>query len=496
MRPSDSKRVLELADLLCDERITPEQFQELDAILAEDAEARTIYADFIRMHHRLGSGALDEKPAPGPAKGVRRFRPSLAVAVLATAALVVLSAVTLLQSPAPTSPATEASAAVAVLTRAIDVEWDHPTRFQAVAGKPIDPGWLRLASGIAEITFSSGATVTLQGPGRLRIDEPLHCFSKGGKLTAHCPESAYGFTVRFPGGRVVDLGTEFALESKPEGRTHVHVLNGEVKVALTGDSEQVIQEQSLLEKTSVTLDPGNAAIHHIDYDASSFTSIQRESLLRSQPIKLQFDLGHRAGLYSGTNAPAHAAGDMLAHETTWTQIVGDQSGTFIMADGNICPHPITVDYGHGDGKIEWQAEPVDPWGKIHSKATGIFDSTLCQDHRPWDFDLGLRVSGLPAGTYRIYALCRSARRPSAAYDVSFGVNLHEQVESPLHLPPMDPDAEPVWQEGLTYEVEDITVSGPQEWLTFITRYSRERSVRSTPHHGRSVLLGLQIVQVR
>ena len=115
---------------------------------------------------------------------------------------------------------------------------------------------------------------------------------------------------------------------------------------------------------------------------------------------------------------------------------------------------------------------------------------------PWDEDLGLRVRGLPKGTYRVYALCRSARRPAAHYEVSFGANLDSQLSTPKQIPPMDSESLPVWTQGVTYEVEDIEISGPDDWLTFITRYSREKSIQSTPHHGRSVLLGMQIVELK
>ena len=47
----------------------------------------------------------------------------------------------------------------------------------------------------------------------------------------------------------------------------------------------------------------------------------------------------------------------------------------------------------------------------------------------------------------------------------------------------------------TYAVGEVEISGPEDWATFITRYSRERSIKSTPHHGRSVLLGLQIIEI-
>lgn len=495
MKEDVEQRVLELTGLLCDENITPEQFAELDGLLSGDPEARELYRSFLGLHRKLEDGALKAQAATAEVIPFPRRSRMLLSAAAVLFALLFLGSL-LLRSPfgngevvsIPEEPP------IAVLTRAIDVEWQHKTRFQAVLGEALEPDWLRLKSGILEITFGSGATVSLEGPARLRVDSAMHCVSKYGRLTANCPESAYGFTIRFPGGKVVDKGTEFALNTEPEGKTEVHVFDGEVVVAKTDGEERVINEERLLERSSVSLGP-DRKIEKISYDDQSFAGLKRKNLIQSQPIKLQFDLGHRAGTYNGTNSPAHAAGDLHAHENVWTQIVGDQSGTFVLADGNLCPHPIRVDYGHGDGVVDWDVDPVDPWGQVYSRAKGVFNTALCQDHRPWDYDLGLRVSGLPAGSYRVYALCRSVRRPGASYDVSFGVNLDRQLPQPIEMPPMDPEIVPEWKKGVTYEVEEVEVSGPDDWVTFITRYSRERSIRETPHHGRSVLLGLQIVEV-
>ena len=396
--------------------------------------------------------------------------------------------------PTTERPTTERPAAV--LTRAIGVQWHHPSRYRAETGKPVSERQLRIEAGIAEVTFSSGAIVTVEGPASLRIDSAMKCYSDGGKLTACCPLSAYGFTIGFRGGQVVDLGTEFALDARPEGKTEVHVLRGEVIVSLTDDGEKILAERNLKGSSAVELSADRSAINTIAFNAEPYVKLQRDTLIRSQPVKLQFDLGHRAGLYEGTNSPAHAAGDILHHENVWNQIVGDQSGAFVMADSNICPHPVRVDYGHGDGVIDWSASPVDPAGRAWNGVEAFFNTPLCQDHRPWDFDLGLRVSGLPAATYRVYALCRSIRRPTAAYDVSFGLNLDRQLKHPLAMPSMKDLVGKQWEPGQTYAVSDVQVSSPRDWITFITRYSRERALLISGRHGRSVLSGLQIVEIQ
>lgn len=508
--------IADAMDDLQDDLLTDERRAEVQELLIANPDARRIYVKHNQLSRMLSAQERPAQPTDQAVLASKAFdgsginrqsnrRQLAAYAGWAAAAALLITVFAISRSGGPNSNLKVAEKAVdeaaaeppmAILTRAIDIEWEHATRFHAEPGQPITERWLRVESGVAEVSFSSGAIVSIEGPARLRIDNAMNVFSMSGKLTANCPPSAHGFTVRFRGGRVVDLGTEFALDSQPEGKTEVHVLDGEVIVALTDNQENVLKEQNLRGSSAVELSPDDSAISSIVFNADPYSELQRASLIRSEPIKLQFDLGHRAGVYAGANSPGHATGDVLAHEEMWTQIVGDQSGAFVMADGNICPYPIRVDYGHGDGAIDWDAAPVDPTGKIYSKAERFFNTALCQDHRPWDFDLGLRVAGLPVGTYRVYALCRSIRRPNSAYDVSFGVNLDRQVDEPLAIPPMKDLVDAKWKAGLTYAVSDVEVSSPDDWVTFITRYSRQRSLRTTALHGRSVLLGLQIIEIR
>lgn len=503
MRPREEW--FRLCEALCNDTITPAEHERLQVILKGSAEARKFYREYLDVQAGLEQPMVAETVA-SEQKVVELSGHVFAGwrAVAAAAALLVVGFLVSRVTENPVQqtvvdvPVAEPDAPIPdyVLTRSIDVVWSHHRRFQATVGEAITERHLRLDSGILEVTFSSGAVLSIEGPAKLRLDSPMKCFSHHGKLAANCPPSAHGFMVRFPGGKVVDLGTEFAMETQPEGKTKVHVLSGEVVVSVTDDDENVLKERNLKRNTAVELNPRARGMTKIEYDEEPFSGLKRSALIESQPIKLQFDLGHRAGVYRGTNSPAHAEGRMFTHEDNWTQIIGDQSGVFMMADGNICPHPIRVDYGHGDGEIDWDANPEDPTGRIHNKAEPFFNNALCQDHRPWDFDLGLRVSGLPAGTYRVYALCRSIRRPTAAYDVSFGVNLNRQVDQPLEMPPM-PDLKGArWEAGMTFAVSEVTVSGPEDWATFITRYDRERAIRTTPHHGRSLLQGFQIVEIK
>jgi hypothetical protein len=149
-----------------------------------------------------------------------------------------------------------------------------------------------------------------------------------------------------------------------------------------------------------------------------------------------------------------------------------------------------VDYGHGAGDIDWDAASINGVGS--RKARGVLASPICLDELHFKGNLGVRVAGLPAGRYNIYAICRSPRKVTGYYDVSVGVNLQRQLAEPLELQPLrDPGAKR-WKVEQTHAVGDVQLSGPDDYLTVITRYAEERS----PLSGRAVLLGLQIVEIK
>jgi hypothetical protein len=87
---------------------------------------------------------------------------------------------------------------------------------------------LRLASGFASIRFAQGAEVVLEGAADFEITGPNQATLHLGNVTASVPESAHGFTIDGPDGRVVDLGTRFGVRVSNAGM-EVHVLEGKVE---------------------------------------------------------------------------------------------------------------------------------------------------------------------------------------------------------------------------------------------------------------------------
>ncbi len=124
-------------------------------------------------------------------------------------------------------------AAVAVLTRVVNAQWDA-TDVSYGEGSVLSPGRLRLASGLVQIEFTSGASVIIEGPCDFELVTPYKAVCYRGKLRAHVPLHARGFTIAAPGVYAIDLGTEFVMSVDEQGRGQVHVVEGEVELQAVG----------------------------------------------------------------------------------------------------------------------------------------------------------------------------------------------------------------------------------------------------------------------
>ncbi len=123
--------------------------------------------------------------------------------------------------------------AVAVLTRVVDAHWNEAD-VSYDEGSALAPGRLRLASGLVQIEFISGASVIIEGPSDFELLSPYKAICRRGKLRAHVPPHARGFTIAAPGVNAIDLGTEFAMSVDEQGRGQVHVVEGEVELQAVG----------------------------------------------------------------------------------------------------------------------------------------------------------------------------------------------------------------------------------------------------------------------
>jgi hypothetical protein len=97
---------------------------------------------------------------------------------------------------------------VARLTSIADCRWANGTA-ATKQGSALKSGQsLKLAEGLAEITFACGAKVILQGPAVLEIESAKTAILHSGKLTADVPDDLEGFKIRTAVVEVISLPTD------------------------------------------------------------------------------------------------------------------------------------------------------------------------------------------------------------------------------------------------------------------------------------------------
>ena len=166
---------------------------------------------------------------------------------------------------------------VAVLDSADGARWEATS---LAAGDELHAGQkMKLAAGIAEIRFASGAAVVLQGPATLQLDSAQQVSLHDGALSAVVPPQAVGFTVHAPGLKVVDLGTRFGLKTRRGHEAELHVFQGRAQASLVDGGGQSLQTVTLGKLEAAVIDPTQQTIARAESVLESFLfddSLQHE----------------------------------------------------------------------------------------------------------------------------------------------------------------------------------------------------------------------------
>ncbi len=233
-----------LCDAAVEERLTPEQQRRLEELVLSDPAARRYYVEYLHQHGALhwsllqkDEGATRPAPTPETTPAPVILRPQFnrrRVLTAVAAAAAVLVALGLWVN------ARASALAVATLTGGKSCKWDAGT-LPTEEGAKLGSGRLRLAEGIARITFASGAEVTLEAPAELELVSPKRCVLHGGRLIAKVPPQAIGFVVDTPTAVLHDLGTEFGVNVR-DNQADVQVFNGivDVKHRASGQTERLL----------------------------------------------------------------------------------------------------------------------------------------------------------------------------------------------------------------------------------------------------------------
>lgn len=261
---------------VCHGSATDEQLRALNALLRNHPAARDEYILRLELHSRLASDAdlfageaVEPTASPKnvlPLQPARRVPQSSWLLALAACVALLLTGLWWVNRTEQGVRQGDTSKAVAMLNRVADAVWQQPGENPRL-GAPLEPGWLRLKSGLVQIVFYSGARLVMEGPAELQLVSPGEIVCLGGRLIAEVPPPAKGFRVRTPRMNVTDLGTVFGVDVGAR-ETELHVFKGSVEFQSPARSAS----QNMLEGQAVIAD-GAAPARFVPASRSRFASL-------------------------------------------------------------------------------------------------------------------------------------------------------------------------------------------------------------------------------
>ena len=114
---------------------------------------------------------------------------------------------------------------------------------------------LELEEGLAEISFSNGVRIVLEGPATFQAPGEGQVNLLSGRMAAAVPHSATGFTVRAPRVTINDTGTQFGVVADQDDGTEVHVFKGPIHARAIDDGGQELGSVQLVANEAARLSP-------------------------------------------------------------------------------------------------------------------------------------------------------------------------------------------------------------------------------------------------
>ncbi|QDU61841.1 FecR protein [Planctomycetes bacterium Pan216] len=413
MTTDSNDELMRLINDLAEGSLSEDQSHRLQELLRDDPAAQDAYREFMSLHANLhlsydagadGTGLPGLAAMPGnsmlapsfdtvgasekfvPSGRVARSRDrwsgihrvlllSLLAAVLVNAGLMWrMNSVP--PSPdqkganalASAEPSLDVKDGLAVITRTVDARWeDAPSGHSA--GAVVGRGRVRLAEGLVQFEFFSGASVIVEGPADLELVSSMRVDCRLGKLRAHVPSQAHGFTVGTPGVDAVDLGTEFAVSVTKRGDGEVHVLDGEVELhPVEGQSGMSGAKQLLA---------GQGARYAVGGDAETIPSDPKQFVDRETMLRLSDDQ-HQARRTSWLTHSRRLRDDpstllyyRFDDHPAWERVLHHEgSGSGAGLDGAIVGCAWTQGRWPGKGALEFKR----PTDRVRIDVDGEFDA--------------------------------------------------------------------------------------------------------------------------
>lgn len=360
----DRDRLQHLLHRHFDQLLAEEERAELERMLLTSPGAREAFWESARWHAllrqwgeaewgRLDASLRDVQTPPAKARWQGRLiRARWALgAALALALALGIHQFTADRSDRLAAVTPAARNSIAVLASTAEVVWTNPAEARQ-AGQALLPGWLRLSSGAVQIEFARGARVVLEGPAEFQLISESNAELRTGRMRAHVPEPAKGFTITTPGMVVVDRGTEFACSVPAQGEPEVHVFIGEVDLNLARSGGAT---QSLRENQAVRVQDGLA--HAIQSDPGAFISEQALARRTAENIRVRVAQWRKAsGKFS--QHPGALVHLDFEPEGTWQRSL-DNRVTNGVPRSSVSVIGCDWDYGRWPGKLALEFKRTD-----------------------------------------------------------------------------------------------------------------------------------------
>ncbi|MEM6279572.1 MAG: FecR family protein [Verrucomicrobiota bacterium] len=221
--------------------LSPDERKELESRLRDHPGERREFAEFFLLSSAIEESLDESAYSETTATTASGWRNPTSI-LWSAAALVAVSVIGYLALKAGDRDQTPP---IATLVYAQDCEW-LPGFGNPIEGQPLRPRKIGLKTGTAVIRFVGGAEILLNERAIVRLrNEGKGELIEGG-VVVRAEEGANGFTLVTPSSRVVDLGTEFAARVKSDGKTEVHVLDGQVEY-LEGETPKILTEGNAVE---------------------------------------------------------------------------------------------------------------------------------------------------------------------------------------------------------------------------------------------------------
>lgn len=167
---------------------------------------------------------------------------------------------------------------------------------------------VELKAGTVELITTRGARVVIEAPAAFQFESAQRLRVTHGRVAAHVPPAAKGFTVVTPTGSAVDLGTDFGVDVPRQGAAEIHVFTGEV-IAQSSDGGK---RQSLRDGEAFALHRG----------AGAAREMRSAAFIRPEEMA-----GLSAGLTAGQRTHSDAAVEKLRRDPSLIALLDFESDT-------------------------------------------------------------------------------------------------------------------------------------------------------------------------